>query len=118
MTGAQGLQNILKMAATWMGENPEEIKVEPNLEFGDNSLSGQSMVEMATARNLGYPVSARSLHRIAFDRGITKLTFEEELAAAKAEEDTAFAKALTGDRNPDQPPGGKNDKTGKGGPKR
>lgn len=104
MTGAQGLEDLLKTAALWMGLNPDEVSVKPNLEFGEQELTGQSMVEMATARNLGFPISARSLHRVAFDRGISKMTYEEELAAAASDADTPFAKALTGDRNPEQPP--------------
>jgi len=102
ITGAAGLERILKICAVWSGENPEEVRVEPNLEFGDHVLSGQSMVEMATARNAGFPISARSLHQIAFDRGITKLTFEQEEALAKTESKGPFAKAMTEDRAPEQ----------------
>lgn len=104
MTGAAGLEKLLKICAEWMGENPEEVKVEPNLEFGDHILTGQSMVEMQTARNLGYPISARSLHQVAFDRGLTKLSFEEEEQKAKDEEKGPFKRTETGDRSPEQIP--------------
>jgi hypothetical protein len=104
LTGAQGLEDLLKLAASWMGLNPDEVSVKPNLEFGEQELSGQSMVEITTARNLGFPISARSMHRIAVDRKVTKMTFEEELKAAKKDEETPFAKAANGDRNPEQPP--------------
>ena len=105
LTGAAGLEKILKVCAEWVGANPDEVSVEPNLEFGDNTLTGQSMVEQQTARNLGYPISARSLHQNAFDKGLTKMTFEEEMAAAEKEKDTIFSKAETGDRTPEQAPG-------------
>ncbi len=101
LAAAQGLENILKMAATWIDADPEEVKVMPNMEFGDNPLSGQSMVEKATARNLGYPISAKSLHENARKKGLTNLTFEEEMAEAKKEEKTPFAKAITGGNNPE-----------------
>ena len=102
LTGAKGLENLLKIAARWMRLDSDEVSVEPNLKFGGRMVTGQSMVEMQTARNLGYPISAKSLHDLAVDEGLTKLTFEEEMAQARSEEDTPFAKAQTGDRNPDQ----------------
>jgi hypothetical protein len=110
LTGAAGLERLLKICAEWVGADPEEVKIEPNLEFGDNQLTGQTMVEMQTARNLGYPISARSLHQVAIDRGLTKLTFEEEMARAKEEEDGPFKRADNGDRTPEQSDGnGPND---------
>lgn len=104
LSGAAGLEKILKITAEWMGINPDLVKIEPNLKFGERRVTGQSMVEMATARNLGYPISAASLHQLASDEGVTSLSFEEEVAQAKKEEDTPFAKASTGDRNPAQSP--------------
>lgn len=102
MTGAAGLEAILKICAEWVGADPEEVKIEPNLEFGDTQLTGQTMVEMQTSRNLGYPISARSLHQVAFDRGMTKMTFEQEMEEAKRERDGPFARARKGDRAPTQ----------------
>jgi hypothetical protein len=81
-----GLEDILKTCAVWMGENPDEVKITPNKEFGEMPLTGQTMVEMATARTLGFPISAKSLHDLARTRRVTKLTFEEEQEAAKLEE--------------------------------
>jgi hypothetical protein len=100
--GAAGLEQILKDVAVWMGENPEEVKVTPNKEFGEAPLTGQTMVEMATARNLGWPMSARSMHNLSRKRKLTNLSFEEELAQAKKEVNTLFSPADNGDRNPDQ----------------
>jgi len=91
-----------------MGLNPAEVFVEPNKEFGNTELTGQTMVEQQTARNLGFPISARSLHQIAFDRGLTKLAFEEELSAIEEEEKTVLKRDPSGDRNGDQ-----ENKTGK-----
>lgn len=96
-TGAKGLEIVLKAAAEWIGENPNEVSVKPNKEFGEMPLTGQSMVEMATARNAGWPISARSLHDLSFKRRITTRTFEEEEAEAKAEKDGIFAPAETAD---------------------
>ncbi len=104
-TAAFALESILKTCATWMGENPDEVKVKPNKEFGEMPLTGQTMVEMATARNLGFPMSARTMHDLARKRRMTTRTFEEEIAEAKKEDedDFVFAKAKTGDMAEDQP---------------
>jgi hypothetical protein len=96
-TGAGALEQALKSAAEWIGENPDEVSVKPNKEFGEMPLTGQSMVEMATARNAGWPISARSLHELSRKRRITTKTFEEEEAEAKAEKDSVFKPALTAD---------------------
>lgn len=102
ITGAKGLEDILKVAAKWIGADPDEVRVEPNLEFADSGLSGQSMVEIQTARNLGYPISAESLHLVAFNKGMTMKSFEEEMEAAKKDESTIFKKMENGDRAPEQ----------------
>jgi len=119
-TGAAGLEHILKITAEWMGENPDEVSVLPNKEFGEMPLTGQSMVEIATARNLGWPISAKSMHDLSRKRRMTTKTFEEEKAEAKKEndeEDFVFAKPETGDRASVQPndpngPEGQNDVPG------
>lgn len=105
MAGSQGLEHILKVIAEWMDEDPEEVKVTPNLEFGDSSLTGQSMVEQQTARNLGYPLSAKSLHDNAVKHGLTELSFEEEMKQAEKEKETIFGKVDPLAQNPkDQNP--------------
>lgn len=120
-TGAEGLEQILKIVAKWIDEDPSEVSVIPNKEFGEMPLTGQSMVEIATARNLGWPISAKSLHDLSRKRRMTTKTFEEEVAEAKAEngkEDFVFAKPETGDRSSLQPndpndPKGQNNVPGK-----
>lgn len=105
-TGAAGLEQVLKICAEWMGENPDEVEVVPNKDFGEMPLTGQSMVEIATARNLGWPISARSMHDLARKRRMTTLTFEEEVKLAEKEaedEKFVFAKQGDGDRAATQP---------------
>lgn len=85
--GAAALEEILKTCAVWMGENPDEVSVTANKEFGEMPLTGQTMVEMATARTLGFPISARTLHDLARKRRITSRSFEEEIAEAKKEQE-------------------------------
>lgn len=105
-TGAAGLEHILKIVAEWMGEDANEVSVLPNKEFGEMPLTGQSMVEIATARNLGWPISAKSMHDLSRKRRMTTKTFEEELAEAEKEaenEEFVFAKQGDGDRAATQP---------------
>ncbi|MCP8895338.1 DUF4055 domain-containing protein [Shinella daejeonensis] len=43
MTSAAGLEKALKNVATWIGADPEKVKVTPNLDFFDHTLSGQEI---------------------------------------------------------------------------
>jgi hypothetical protein len=79
LSGAAGLEEALKNAARWVGANPEEVKVEPNLEFSSTLITGQDALQMMQAKDLGFPVSYESLHEYAVDRGITKISFTEEM---------------------------------------
>lgn len=85
--GAGGLQEILRIIAVWIGANPEDVKVTPNLEFADAEANGQDYVYFMTARGMGLPLSLESIHAILVSRGLTKLTFEQE--QAKIEEENA-----------------------------
>lgn len=103
IAGAFALELALKDCAEFLGLNPDEVKVAPNLDFGDPPLSGQNMVEMATARNLGFPISARTLHERAVAKGLLSTSFEEEVRRADEEKGGPFelpAKTATGDRSP------------------
>jgi hypothetical protein len=102
LTGAAGLEAILKMCAEWMGLSSDGIVVTPNLEFGNSNLTGEDMIAVQTARNLGYPVSAQTLHKMASAKGITELTYDEEKAEAEKEVNSVFEKAENGDRAPEQ----------------
>lgn len=43
MTSAAGLERALKNAALWVGANPDEVEVKPNLDFFDHTLSAQEI---------------------------------------------------------------------------
>jgi hypothetical protein len=81
MTSASGLERALKNVAVWMGANPDEVKVTPNLDFFDHSLSGQEITAIVAAWQ-----STAISWRSAFDRlkagGVVPLdrTAEDELA--------------------------------------
>lgn len=89
-TGAAALENILKIAAEWIGANPDEVVVIPNTEFIDKSLPSKDIVDWMTARTMGAPISLATIHENLAARGITKMNLEEELDAI-SEEDVAGA---------------------------
>lgn len=79
-SGAAGLERLLRLAATWMGLDPSKVKVTPNLEFADMSMTGKDLVDFMTAKNMGAPISAQTVHENMVERGITKLTYDDEMA--------------------------------------
>lgn len=79
ITGAAGLEKILKIAAEWVGANPNEVKVIPNLEFSDFNITGRDLVDWMTARTMGAPISKKSIHNKLVSVGLTKLDYETEL---------------------------------------
>lgn len=102
-TGAAALERLLKIAATWMGANPEEVKVEPNLEFSPVLLTGQEATQLMAARAMGLPLSLKSLHGVLVDRGLTQMDYETELDTI-AEEDADRAKRVAALPQPPAPP--------------
>ena len=93
LAGAAGLETLLKICAVWIGANPDQVKVVPNLEFADFDYGGQELVQIMTARGMGAPLSKRSIHRLMVDRGLTQMAYEDELDLV-AEEDAGAGTPL------------------------
>lgn len=79
LSGAAGLERLLKIGAEWMGQDPEKVKVIPNLEFINIPVDGKTFVDLMSARTMGAPLSLESIHNVAVERGLTQFTFEEEM---------------------------------------
>lgn len=86
MTSGAGLQALLRLAAQWVGADPEEVIVKPNLEFAANTMQPKSLVELMTAKTMGAPISRRSIHATMRDRGFTKMEYEQELEEIEEEQ--------------------------------
>lgn len=86
LTGAFGLEQILKMIARWMGVDPNQVSVTPNLDFADEGMQGKQLVDLMTAKRLGAPISLQTIHLTMQRRELTDLDFEEELALIASEE--------------------------------
>ncbi len=96
LTGAFGLQHSLKQIAIWIGADPEQVIVTPNLDFVDDSFKPEDLVKFLTAKTLGAPVSYETIHTWMQDKDITSLDFKEEIRKIEDEE------ALTlGSTNPE-----------------
>ncbi len=85
LAGAEGLQAVLRIMAEWVGANPDEVQVEPNLDFVDDELSSQDLVGYMTAKNLGAPISSVSIHRLMQEKDLTEMSYEDEMAAIESE---------------------------------
>lgn len=79
LTGAAGLERSLRIVAEWMGADPMQVIVTPNLDFADMPLDGATLVEYMTARGMGAPMSLKSIHTLMRKRELTEFTFEEEM---------------------------------------
>ena len=85
LAGAYGLEQILRTCAVWVGANPDEVVVTPNLDFIDDVIQGQELVQIMTAKGLGAPISLESIHLTMQDRGLTEKSWEDELKAIEGE---------------------------------
>jgi hypothetical protein len=86
-TAATGLETALRQAAVWVGADPDEVKVEPNLDFIDQTQDPKDLIAYATAKKSKVPISWKSVHNILRNQDYTELTFEEELEQIEEEAD-------------------------------
>lgn len=73
-----GLEQCLKLAAQWVGEDPDEVSVVPQTDFADANVAGASLLAFMQAKQLGLPLSLRSLHRMMQLNDLTEMDFDEE----------------------------------------
>ena len=97
ITGAFGFERALKIGAAWMGANPDEVSVTPNLDFVDDTLSARELVEFMTAKATGGPISLRTVHKNMSDKGVTDMSFEDEIKAIEEEKSFDLLPSLDDD---------------------
>ncbi len=78
LTGAKGLERSLKQCAEWIGADPDEVVVIPNLDFTQDSVPAAELKAFSEATGRPFPLSDESMHEWAANRNFTRLTFEEE----------------------------------------
>lgn len=103
-TGAEALATTLRTAAEWVGANPDEVVVEPNMDFADDPLTGKELLDLMSARAMGAPMSLESVHRIMQMRDLTEMEFEEEMTKVEDEMAAELERQDTGELD-DPPPG-------------
>lgn len=84
------MERHLKTLAKMLGLSQAEIdaiKFEPNMDFTEMRLSGQEILQMISAKNMGLPWSQRSIHANLKAGGLTDMTFEEEMKAVSEEQE-------------------------------
>lgn len=108
LSGAAGLEWLLKTTARWMGADPEQVKVTPNLEFGQLELIPKDVVDAMTARTMGAPLSLESIHALAVDIGLTEFDYKTEKAMVDDERASEVPPATGtpagGNPDPNAPP--------------
>ena len=103
LAGAFGLQELLKMAAEWVGANPDEVVVTPNTDFVDDRMAGQELAQLMGAKTMGAPISLQTIHGLMQDRNVTEKTWDEELEAIEEEETIEALNASEGSTDEDGP---------------
>lgn len=78
LTGAKGLELALKKVAIWIGADPEQCKVTPNMEFGETPLTFQDLGSLMSAKVQGLPLSTESIHALLRSKRLTNKEFDEE----------------------------------------
>jgi hypothetical protein len=118
LAGAAGLQHVLRIVAEWLGADPEEVVVTPNLDFVDDQMTGEQLSQYMSAKMMGAPISLRTIHELMEDRGATSRTFEEELEEMAEEGKLDVPGLMTGMMADEGAPGDQSGSTNPDGPAR
>ncbi len=85
LAGAAALEKLLKLYATWIGANPDDVSIKPHTEFTENELSGKTLIDLTQAKAQGAPLSKQSIHDYLRENRFTKLDYGTELALIDSE---------------------------------
>lgn len=94
ITAGEGLERSLKQIAEFVGANPDEVSVEPNLDFTDDAFTGQDVLEYMQAKALGAPLSLKTIHNNFRRKELTEKTFEEEMEEIEGERELTMGTVL------------------------
>ena len=91
-----GLEQCLKQAAIWVDEDPNEVSVSPQTDFADANVAGASLLAFMQAKQLGLPLSLKSLHRMMQLNDMTDMDFDEENDQIEQESETLAGMMIHG----------------------
>jgi hypothetical protein len=114
LTAGEGLQRSLRQIAEWIGADPEQVIVEPNLDFTDDAFTGQDVLEFMQAKAMGAPLSLKSIHDHFRKKDLTQKTFEDEMAEIEGERSLTMGTVL--DPTKPEPGNENNPDNGRGNP--
>jgi hypothetical protein len=101
MTSGEALEQILRHAAIWVNANPDDVQVEPSIDFVEDQPP--DLESLVKAKNMGLPISWRSIHNLCRERDLTGETFDDELDQIAEEKTTLGADgAADNDLDPQQ----------------
>jgi hypothetical protein len=91
-----GLENALKQCAIWVGEDPATVSVVPQTDFADQSVAGAALLAFMQAKQLGLPLSLKSLHRMMLLNDMTEMNFDDENEQIEDEAETLIGTMVHG----------------------
>lgn len=94
ISAAAGLTQALRQMAVWVGANPDEVNIVPNLDFAEDSFTAQQALNLMQAKSAGLPLSARTIHTKLRDQDYTDLTFDDEIAQLQIENEQGITDLL------------------------
>jgi len=94
ITAGEGLQQSLRQIAEFIGADPKEVEVEPNLDFTDDAFTGQDVLEYMQAKAMGAPLSLKTIHTNFRRKEITDKTFEDEMSEIEGERELVMGTVL------------------------
>jgi len=83
-----GLERALRFCAEWVGEDPNDVKVEVPKDFADQTVQGAALLAFMQAKQLGLPLSLKSLHMMMKANDMSDMTFAEENEQIESESET------------------------------
>ena len=100
-SGAFALETILKKMARWMGLDDEKVQIAPNLDFVDDSMTGEQLTQWMSGKVIGGPIALSTIHEMMRRRGVTEKEFKDEMAEIEKEREEEEARL--GTTNPNGP---------------
>lgn len=84
----EAMQAALRMVGRMMGKSDDEvasIEFVPNTDFVEATMTGQELLQLVSAKNMGAPMSRESLHALMKRGRLTDKSFTEEEEAISSE---------------------------------
>ena len=79
LSGARGIESLLRTAAEWCGANPDDVVIEPNLDFSGAECVAKDLLDLWSAKMQGLPISGKSVHEYMRKNDFTELDYQDEM---------------------------------------